>query len=556
MSSSNDSHKEALERFRQEWIEEVKQSTTHTQSSSSVEADTAAAAAAAPPPSSSSSHDNDPLAIYARAAYYERIGLLDDALTHYRKALRLEPNIHLAYQKLNEHQIASLEPLHQTSYRLQESSRIQLDEPEKDGYHIRPNEHEYSDGLHPCSTTRFLNYLLASFQSNPWRRPQAEEEDELVLEEDGKNQDEEEDIIQKVSALEIKTTTDSRKKDTITAKTEEIRDSSANAFTIFEPLELERSCPIQRIPLELFDHHILSAQGYSRSSIHMLVSIVETFARVSRLARIVTLSTTIWQAICLAIYSHDLFVNTHKRRLLDWSTRAKVVDSLCREAHAHDWRRMFIQQPRLRLDGCYISLVRYPRLGESSNPWYTPTHFVTYFRYLRFLEDGRCVSFTSTDEPGLVVRSLGWRSSTGGARGASTSGSAAAETKQLDGVLYGLWTLEEDRVRLFKLHQDPQHLLLPSNDPPFHRTLFGRTNYEFEIQARLLSTRLGKMNKLEIIRLSTINLNSGEVLEVPLPMSNNEHTEQEHETSTSSSSSSSRSSKPFIFSRVISYDPL
>lgn len=51
--------------------------------------------------------------------------------------------------------------------------------------------------------------------------------------------------------------------------------------------------------------------------------------------------------------------------------------------HGNDWRRCYIEHPRLRFDGCYISVVTYLRRGES-NSWYAPSHIITFYRYLRF----------------------------------------------------------------------------------------------------------------------------------------------------------------------------
>ena len=50
------------------------------------------------------------------------------------------------------------------------------------------------------------------------------------------------------------------------------------------------------------------------------------------------------------------------------------------------WRDMYIQRPRLRYNGCYISKTSYIRDGENSfqDRFYRPWHLVEYFRYLRY----------------------------------------------------------------------------------------------------------------------------------------------------------------------------
>lgn len=73
------------------------------------------------------------------------------------------------------------------------------------------------------------------------------------------------------------------------------------------------------------------------------------------------------------------------------------------------WRNMFRRRPRLRFNGCYISTVNYTRPGAASTDsrtWGTPIHIVTYFRYLRFFRDGTVISLLTTTEPVDVVHHL------------------------------------------------------------------------------------------------------------------------------------------------------
>jgi F-box protein 9 len=70
------------------------------------------------------------------------------------------------------------------------------------------------------------------------------------------------------------------------------------------------------------------------------------------------------------------------------------------------YRTLFRQRPRIRFNGCYISTVNYTRPGQASptsSTWGSPIHIVTYFRYLRFLRDGTCISLLTTSEPSDVV---------------------------------------------------------------------------------------------------------------------------------------------------------
>ncbi|KAF1839652.1 hypothetical protein BDW02DRAFT_513981 [Decorospora gaudefroyi] len=70
------------------------------------------------------------------------------------------------------------------------------------------------------------------------------------------------------------------------------------------------------------------------------------------------------------------------------------------------YRALFQHRPRIRFNGCYISTVNYTRPGQASPTsvsWNSPIHIVTYFRYLRFLRDGTCISLLTTAEPADVV---------------------------------------------------------------------------------------------------------------------------------------------------------
>lgn len=57
------------------------------------------------------------------------------------------------------------------------------------------------------------------------------------------------------------------------------------------------------------------------------------------------------------------------------------------EPKYQSWRDMYMQRPRLRYNGCYISKTTYIRHGENSfqDEFYKPWHLVEYFRYLRYL---------------------------------------------------------------------------------------------------------------------------------------------------------------------------
>ncbi|KAL9935511.1 hypothetical protein V8E36_005859 [Tilletia maclaganii] len=80
--------------------------------------------------------------------------------------------------------------------------------------------------------------------------------------------------------------------------------------------------------------------------------------------------------------------------------------------HSSDWRTLYLEHPRIRLNGCYIASCRYTRAGMSEeNVWISVVHVVEFFRSIRFLPDGSCLSLLSTEPPGETVRRMepGWR---------------------------------------------------------------------------------------------------------------------------------------------------
>ncbi|XP_015229959.1 PREDICTED: F-box only protein 9 [Cyprinodon variegatus] len=71
------------------------------------------------------------------------------------------------------------------------------------------------------------------------------------------------------------------------------------------------------------------------------------------------------------------------------------------------WREMFLQRPRVRFDGVYISKTSYIRQGEESlDGFYRAWHHVEYYRYLRFFPDGFVLMLTTPEDPLAVVPRL------------------------------------------------------------------------------------------------------------------------------------------------------
>lgn len=68
---------------------------------------------------------------------------------------------------------------------------------------------------------------------------------------------------------------------------------------------------------------------------------------------------------------------------------------------------MFLERPRVRFDGVYISKTTYIRQGEQSlDGFYRAWHQVEYYRYIRFFPDGHVMMLTTPEEPQSIVPRL------------------------------------------------------------------------------------------------------------------------------------------------------
>ncbi|KAG7492960.1 hypothetical protein MATL_G00020970 [Megalops atlanticus] len=91
------------------------------------------------------------------------------------------------------------------------------------------------------------------------------------------------------------------------------------------------------------------------------------------------------------------------------------------------WREMFLERPRVRFDGVYISKTTYIRQGEESlDGFYRAWHQVEYYRYLRFFPDGQVMMLTTPEDPLITVPRLRSRNS------------------RVESVLFGHFRLSQD----------------------------------------------------------------------------------------------------------------
>lgn len=182
------------------------------------------------------------------------------------------------------------------------------------------------------------------------------------------------------------------------------------------------------------------------------------------------------------------------------------------------WRSVFLEEPRLRYDGVYISVCHYVRPGQSDLAWVNITHLITYHRFLRFYPDGTVISLLTTDHPVDVVHTI-------------------KPSLRAKGLLFGQWCLTEpseesatapptveaaapgdesvspnkERAKRSSDTRAIRHvqlrLLLEPGVTP---------KYEFEMDLSLRTTTRGRWNKLEMLTYQSINLANGEALGLSL----------------------------------------
>ncbi|KAG2220269.1 hypothetical protein INT45_009884 [Circinella minor] len=152
-----------------------------------------------------------------------------------------------------------------------------------------------------------------------------------------------------------------------------------------------KSVAIAKLPDEILVQVLGHLVLYSAST-------MPTFALVCKRFFLATRSPSLWRHACEHIFRAPAMTLDQSRLY-----QTEFVKTL----YNGYWLGMFIERPRLRYDGVYISVCQYIRPGRSdTNAWTQPVHLVTYYRYLRFFPDGRIVKYLSTEEPKDVIRLL------------------------------------------------------------------------------------------------------------------------------------------------------
>ncbi|CAI4035030.1 hypothetical protein SMKI_12G1680 [Saccharomyces mikatae IFO 1815] len=100
---------------------------------------------------------------------------------------------------------------------------------------------------------------------------------------------------------------------------------------------------------------------------------------------------------------------TYDERAMDLNGITNI-STFEKEMWQGDDSHMLRERPYIKFEGIYISVVNYVRYGsnaEGSLSLLNPVHMITYYRYLRFYENGQCLRLLTTEEPSVVVKHFG-----------------------------------------------------------------------------------------------------------------------------------------------------
>ncbi|KAL7414818.1 hypothetical protein BDY24DRAFT_414023 [Mrakia frigida] len=214
------------------------------------------------------------------------------------------------------------------------------------------------------------------------------------------------------------------------------------------------------------------------------------FGLVCKKAFLLSKEQTIWREICSLTFVPPFQIEPEQS-----------FTSLARTFHDNDYREMFVRQPRVRLDGIYISVCHYLRSGESENSWIDTTHLITYHRLLRFFADGTCISLLSTEHPSVLVPLL-------------------TPTLRMKGLHHGFWSitppsdsLDPSKPSLYEA-SGPE-IQVSSLVEPDSVNETRPLKYTFQMVLRLGGPR-GRWNKIELKEYKSLNLSNGEELDIRL----------------------------------------
>lgn len=442
--------------------------------------------------------------LYSAAVQAEREGRLNDALRGYRLAFRKDEHVDRAYHRVQS-------ALAQKDKSKEKSDAAAPDDQIDDlvftyqrTLQLGPDYEREKQVKGRMFTANYVDRLLQSFKENPY----VSEEEKYKRQQEDKSKSKESEADSRMTPL-----SSSRLPDDTLA---------------FKPLKPGKHLAIAKLPDEILLQIASHLCALSPNAHYPDISSLERgFSLVCRKLRILTLqSQWLWRDICEAVYKPPLMLDASKIpaqdiQSLQGTHRNLACSALAQSKYFSDWRLMWIEQPRIRTDGVYISQITYLRRGAADASFYDPTHVVTYYRYLVFLPSGDVVSLLSHDIPKEVVPNL-----------LSTAHGSNAKMHKA-GYTVGKWRLIH-LPTTGSSGSDATIVQCTSLEDPRIKNV-ADVKYSFKLICRLKSTTRGKMNKLEMLQLLTINHHDGSEDPISVKQVNG------HMPS-------------FYFSRVLSYD--
>lgn len=190
---------------------------------------------------------------------------------------------------------------------------------------------------------------------------------------------------------------------------------------------------------------------------------------------------SIWRTLCSATYSDQVYTGEGVKvaSASAWADYAQRLAQEVEQQYLGNWKRTFIEKPRIRFNGIYISTCHYTRPGvrEESLDWTSPIHLVTYFRFLRFYSDGTCLSLLTPAQPKDVVHSI-------------------VQKTKLKGIQRGQWSMTR-----------AGEVSIEANGP---------SDYRFFMELQIKSSSRGRQNKLAWSRFFGVHPLSAEVTQFNL----------------------------------------
>ncbi|CAM0150832.1 unnamed protein product [Urochloa decumbens] len=193
---------------------------------------------------------------------------------------------------------------------------------------------------------------------------------------------------------------------------------------------------------------------------------------------------TLWRAACLKTWQVSVLIFVTQFSCYIFSsiqfyimkrTGMEANYMMVRSLYDSSWRRMWLQRPRIRIDGLYVSRNTYIHTGVTEWQFKKTVNVVCYYRYLRLFPSGKFLYKISPDKVKDAVKCMHFRAS------------------KADCVFKGDYILSEDG-------QIEMALLYPG-----HRYTLVR------MRLRLRGTTVGANNRLDVLKILTTGVNATEL---------------------------------------------